>query len=99
MTNKERKYDQRLDIATINGSSRGNIVLNGQWNKCNVYCPKCHAFNRAPHTKGCKGRKIRINSSARIPKKDSPKKVWDRFYEKFVMCRHYEKFARPEWKS
>jgi hypothetical protein len=98
MTNKQRKKEQRLNDSTAGGSYNGNVIQNGQWNKRNVYCPECHSFNGVPHAIGCKGRKVRISPTARIPKKNSSQKVWDRFYEKFVNCRHYKKHSRPEWK-
>ena len=60
MTNKQRKKEQRLNDSTTGGSYNGNVIQNGQWNKCNVYCPECHPFNSVPHAVGCKGRKVRI---------------------------------------
>lgn len=55
-----------------------------QWNKSNFYCPECHATSR-PHLKGCKGKKVEITSSARIPRKNASKKTWEKFYKKFVL--------------
>ena len=99
MTNKQRKARQRTTLAIENGSARGNVIRNGQWRYCNVYCPECHAFNNMPHRIGCHGKKIRINPTARIPKKDATKKIWDRFYEKFVKCHPYKQYDSLLWKE
>ncbi len=56
----------------------------GQWNKSNVYCPECHVTNQ-PHLKNCKGKKVSISATARIPRKNASKKEWDNFYNKFVL--------------
>ena len=57
----------------------------GQDDRPNYYCPTCHAYNRIPHEKGCKDHKVRICGSARIPSKNASQKVWDDFYDKFVL--------------
>ncbi len=67
----------------INHTNLGEC--NGQWNKNNIYCPNCHVFNGIPHGNGCKGRKVKISATARIPRKNASKKVWDDFYDKFVL--------------
>ena len=56
-----------------------------QWNHRNSYCPDCKAFGAIPHKRGCKGVKLIISASARIPRKNASKKVWDDFFNKFVL--------------
>ena len=70
------------DYAEISGCNLGE--LHGQWTKRNPYCPKCHVTTQ-PHVDGCNGIKVRISTSARVPRKNASKKVWDRFYKKFVL--------------
>lgn len=57
----------------------------GQENKWNKYCPSCHSYGNLPHEKGCKDHKVYISATARIPRKDASKRVWDAFYRKFVL--------------
>jgi len=97
-TNKQRKKKNRLTVAITTGTYRGDVIRNGQWNKANTYCPECHASNGMAHKRGCKGRRIRISTSARMPKKTASAKRWERFYEKFVNCEPYKEYGRPEWK-
>jgi len=99
MTNKQRKTQQRTLSATEGGSYKGDVINNGQWRHANVYCPVCHVFNRIPHKSGCKGKKVRISPNARIPRNNASKKLWDRFYEKFVNCHHSKKYGWLEWKK
>lgn len=56
-----------------------------QWHHRNSYCPDCKAFGLIPHKEGCKGVKLIISASARMPRKNASKKVWDDFYDKFVL--------------
>lgn len=56
----------------------------GQEYHANWYCPTCHTFISA-HEKGCTDRRIQISATARIPRKNVNKKVWDAFYKKFVL--------------
>ena len=51
----------------------------------NYYCPTCKCQGRSPHSIGCLDAKVRISSTARFPKKNASKKVWDKFYNKFVL--------------
>jgi hypothetical protein len=57
----------------------------GQDYRPNYYCPTCHAYNRIPHEKGCVDVKVSICGTARLPSKNADKKVWQDFYEKFVL--------------
>ncbi len=52
---------------------------------CNSYCPTCKATGRSAHHKDCKDKKVAISVTARIPRKNASKKVWDKFYDKFVL--------------
>jgi len=56
-----------------------------QWHHRNSYCPSCKAFGSIPHKEGCKGVKLIISASARMPRKNASKKVWDDFFDKFVL--------------
>lgn len=56
----------------------------GQDCHANWYCPTCHSSIQA-HEKGCIDKKVQISATARIPRKNASKKVWDEFYKKFVL--------------
>ncbi len=64
-----------------------NLAETGcQWRFRNYYCPKCRATGyKSAHAEGCDGTKLEITSAARFPKKNAPQKVWDKFYDKFVL--------------
>jgi hypothetical protein len=47
-----------------------------------------------PHSRGCKGTKVRISSAARIPKRNASKRTWDVFYAKFVSRLHSKKYNK-----
>jgi hypothetical protein len=57
----------------------------GQEYHANWYCPTCHVFSYMSHISGCKDKKVKISATARIPRKNASKKVWDDFYKKFVL--------------
>jgi hypothetical protein len=66
----------------------------------NYYCPSCKAFGRSPHSMGCVDRKVEISATARIPKKNASKSVWDAFYKKFVLQEELQEFlSRPRKES
>lgn len=64
-----------------------------QWGHCNYYCPICKVsgFHNS-HIKGCLGEKIRISATARFPRKNASKKIWDDFYKKFVLQEDLKEF-------
>lgn len=72
-----------------------------QWRYRNWYCPKCKVFGyKMPHEQGCDGTKVMISSTARIPRKNASKKVWDEFYRKFVSQEDLKEFlAKPKKES
>jgi hypothetical protein len=59
----------------------------------NWYCPKCKVTGlKSAHDEGCDGGKLMISATARFPKKNASKKVWDAFYDKSVLRKDIKEF-------
>lgn len=71
----------------------------GQWMYNNTYCPTCKATGYSAHHKDCKDEKVEISSTARFPKKNASKKVWDKFYDKFVLQLELKEFLEKRKKE
>lgn len=64
----------------------GNNWSHSQDRHYQLYCPECRSTNFAAHKKGCVyNKKLKISATARFPKKNASKKIWQNFNNKF--CR------------
>jgi hypothetical protein len=65
-----------------------------QWRHSNSYCPECKATGHSAHKKGCSGQKVKISPTARFPKNGANKKIWARFYDKFVLLCDWKEYIK-----
>jgi len=67
----------------------------------NWYCPSCRVFGyNKPHKDDCNEKKLQISATARIPRKNASKKIWSKFYKKFVLQEDLkEHFSKPKKES
>jgi hypothetical protein len=79
----------------------GNLGdYHGQHGKINWYCPSCKVFGyRTAHIEGCIGKKVQISATARVPRKNASKEVWDKFYNKFVLQEDIKEFLSKHKKE
>lgn len=56
------------------------------------FCPVCHTHGNKPHLKDCKAKLVSIPQSAQLPKRNTSKKIWNRFIRKFVFKEFLNEF-------
>lgn len=66
-----------------------------QWGHTNWYCPHCKSIGySSAHEHGCVGTKIAISATTRFPRKKASEKVWNKFYDKFVLQKDLKEFFK-----